>query len=569
MDIERTVEVPQNTKKITLNKRGDITYVEYTYDREYKEDKRYNIPKRKTIGKLSAQDPTRMYPNKNFAYYFPDVELPEEDEGPVRSNCLRIGSYVIIRKIIQDYGLDEIMQQVIGKKSGLFLDMAAYSIVTEDNSAQHYPDYAFNHPLLTAKMKVYSDTTVGDFLKSITFDQTVAFLNLWNEKRDHREKIYISYDSTNKAVQAGDIEEAEPGHSKDGKKFPIINYSIAYDRTNRVPLFYEDYPGSVVDISQLQCMLEKAKSLGYRKCGFILDRGYFSKGNINYMDKNGFEFIMMVKGKKKLVHKIINDNRGKFEDVRQNSIRQYKVYGTTIEGKLYADDKKDRYFHLYYSSSRHASEQEDIESNIEKERRALEKVCGKVKEMDSGFNNYFTPVYYHEGQEDQLLQTVQEKSSVIEEEIRYCGYFCIITSKKMTAREALTIYKSRDESEKLFREDKSFLDNATLGVQKNEVADAKIFVEFVALVIRNKIYTSLLDEAKEIDSKANYMNVTSAIKELEKIEMTRMGTGDYHLDHAVTKTQRAILKAFGMNEVSIQKEATEITDALKEEKQNG
>ncbi len=564
MELEGTVEVPQNTGKITLKKQGKVTYVEYTYAREYKEKKKYNIPKRKTIGKLCADDPSRMHPNQNFAVFFPDVELPEDDRGPVRSNCLKIGSYAVIRKIIEDYGLNEIMSQIIGKGSGLFLDIAAYTIITENNAAQYYPDYAFNHPLMTEGMKVYSDSVVGEFMKNISIDQRIRFLNQWNAKRDHREKIYISYDSTNKAVEAGDIDEAEPGHAKDEKSYPIINYSIAYDRTNRVPLFYEDYPGSVIDITQLQCMLEKAKSLGYSRCGFILDRGYFSKSNIRYMDKNGYDFIMMVKGQKKRVHALINEYRGKFEDVRQNSIRQFRVYGTTIPHKLYADDEKDRYFHLYYSSYRHAEEQEDIEDRIEKEKKLLKKAFGKTKEMDSCYDHYFTPIYYHEGQEDQTLQEVQEKSGVIEEEIRYCGYFCIITSKKMSAKDALTIYKSRDESEKLFREDKTFLDNATLGVQKQNVADAKIFIEFVALVIRNKIYTSLVDEAKNEDIKANYMNVPAALKELEKIEMTRMGNGEYALDHAVTKTQKKILKAFGMDAVSIQKEAARIGKVLED-----
>ena len=62
----------------------------------------------------------------------------------------------------------------------------------------------------------------------------------WNGSRDHRERIYISYDSTNKSCQAGDIEVAEFGHPKDGQGKPVFNYSVAYDRNNRLPLFYEE-----------------------------------------------------------------------------------------------------------------------------------------------------------------------------------------------------------------------------------------------------------------------------------------------------------------------------------------
>ena len=80
----------------------------------------------------------------------------------------------------------------------------------------------------------------------------------------YREKIYISYDSTNKNCQAGNIEMVEFGHAKDDKNLPVFNYSIAYDTYNRESLFYEQYPGSIVDISQLQFMLEKASGYGYR-----------------------------------------------------------------------------------------------------------------------------------------------------------------------------------------------------------------------------------------------------------------------------------------------------------------
>ena len=49
------------------------------------------------------------------------------------------------------------------------------------------------------------------------------------------------------------------GHSKENEETNIFNYAIAYDTANREPLFYELYPGSINDISQLQCTVDKAK----------------------------------------------------------------------------------------------------------------------------------------------------------------------------------------------------------------------------------------------------------------------------------------------------------------------
>ncbi|MFI3202457.1 MAG: hypothetical protein R3Y54_13230 [Eubacteriales bacterium] len=159
-----------------------------------------------------------------------------------------------------------------------------YSIVTEGNAAQHYESYGYNHSLMTPNHRIYSDSTISRFLSEISDDQRIEFLNEWNKKHNHHEQIYISYDSTNKNCKAGDIDMAEFGHAKEQIGAPIINYAVAYDATNQKPLFYENYPGSIVDVSQLQYMLEKAKRYGYKNIGFILDRGYFSKDNIHYMD---------------------------------------------------------------------------------------------------------------------------------------------------------------------------------------------------------------------------------------------------------------------------------------------
>lgn len=132
----------------------------------------------------------------------------------------------------------------------------------------------------------------------------------------------------------------------------------------------------------------------------------------------------------------------------------------------------------------------------------------------------------------------------------------------MTAKEALHIYKSRDMSEKAFRGDKTYLGDKSLRVRSTESTLAKIFIEFVALIIRNKIYTCLVDEMKKLNKKPNYMTVVAAIKELEKIEMTRQADNIYRLDHAVTATQKKILNAFDLTEKNIEYRANWISETL-------
>jgi len=567
MYLDFLIKIPDVPGKIAWQRKGGTVYVDYEYAREYLPEKQYTIPRRVTIGKQVVNDPTMMQPNQNFLLHFPDVELPEEKSGEQRSSCLRAGAFIVIRRIMEAYRLPEILTKYLGEKdTGLFLDLAAYSIICENNAGQYYPDYAYNHPLFTEGMRIYSDSKVSDFLNGIKDEQSVGFLNEWNAKRDHKERIYITYDSTNKNCQAGDIEIVEYGHAKKDLGLPVFNYSIAYDTYNREPLFYEEYPGSIVDISQLQFMLEKAVGYGYKRAGFILDRGYFSKENIQYMDKCGYDFVIMVKGMAGLVNGLVLENKDTFESKRDCSIREYKVYGKTFKRQLFESDEKERYFHLFHSSDKEAKERETIELNMEKMAKYLERLEGKVLPSPAVYEKYFRLFFDKEGKDakaaDRIFLFAKEKAPVIEREIDLCGYFVIVTSEKMTAKEALDLYKSRDASEKLFRGDKSYLGNKSLRVHSDESAAAKIFIEFIALIVRNKMYTCLKDEMARNDSKANYMTVPAAIRELEKIEMVKMLDKKYRMDHALTAVQKAILKAFRMDAGYIKNKTNEISAAL-------
>lgn len=556
------IKMPKTDGKISVKTINGTSYVYFETSRTYIKDKQYNSAKRTCIGKRDPEQPTFIYPNEKFLKFFPRELLPLEKDDHERSGCLRIGAFLAIRKIVSDYRLDEMIARIIGRDAGLFLDLAAYSIITEDNAGQYYPDYAYNHALFTDNMRVYSDSKVSSFLQEVTVDQRISFLNEWNKKRDHREKIYISYDSTNKESQAGDIGMVELGHAKDGVETDIFNYSIAYDRYNREPLFYESYPGSIVDVSQLQYTLKKAKGYRYEHVGFILDRGYFCKENINFMDENGYSFVIMVKGMKDLVSETILQVQGTFENDRKNSIRSFKVSGTTVKQKLYATDKKERYFHIFYDDGRKAAERERLEYKIDRMGKKLKECMGEPIHPGGDYQKYFDLIFWHPGQADEKFMSGRERTDVINREIQLCGYFAIVTSEKMTAEEALTLYKSRDDSEKTFRADKSYLGAHCERVYSEESCDTKIFIGFVATIIRNRIYTLLKDEMDRMDKKQNYMTVPAALKELEKIELLKGGDGDYILDYAVTATQKAILKAFDMTSENVQIQAREISSDL-------
>ncbi|MGZ1289593.1 hypothetical protein ACXO7C_09325, partial [Lactobacillus delbrueckii subsp. bulgaricus] len=85
------------------------------------------------------------------------------------------------------------------------------------------------------------------------------------------------------------------------------------------------------------------------------------------------------------------------------------------------------------------------------------------------YEHYFKLTYHKD-----KLYGYEEREDVIERELQLCSYFTIVTSEKMTASEALNLYKSRDISEKLFDSDKTFFGNRSFRVASSQAAEAKV-----------------------------------------------------------------------------------------------
>ena len=543
MNDKKLVLLPKGNHKITFKKINSTVYVYVEYDRKYNPETQHTTPLRQCIGKLSESDPERMIPNQHYPKYFGIEHLADTLCGD-RSCTLSVGTFIVLNKIIHDYKIDEYLKTAIPNDSyvGLFLDLVSYEIICGSNVMQHYPNYAFKHPLFTPNMNIFSDSFVGTMLENLSVDHRQCFLNQWNRERNKREKIYVSYDSTNRHSTAGDIQMVEFGKPKDGKTdIPIINQGIAYDCTFREPLFYDSYPGSIVDVSMITHMVEKAVSYGYENIGFILDRGYFAKENLFFMDYHNYDFVIMAKGNVDFIRGLIEDAMGTFELEREFLIPKFHLQGTTVKKKIFEDDDRDqiRFIHVYYNELVAAIERRKLEEQITRWEKELTK-CLEKKVLSCSLDSYGRFFKFKFNEQNQL-ESFSANNRAIEDEKFWYGYFCIITSSEMTAAEALKLYKGRDSSEKLFMIDKSFLGNHCYRVESQSSKDSKEWIGFVAEIVRNKIYTCLMNCKDNNQIKSNELTVPAILGELEKIEISRQLEGGYHLSYPLTKKQKIIL----------------------------
>ena len=68
--------------------------------------------------------------------------------------------------------------------------------------------------------------------------------------------------------------------------------SLIIDKDLGIPLMYDVYPGSIVDVSTLKNTIKKIRSQGVKDFALIMDRGFFSTANVEELVSCGLSFII-------------------------------------------------------------------------------------------------------------------------------------------------------------------------------------------------------------------------------------------------------------------------------------
>ncbi len=129
----------------------------------------------------------------------------------------------------------------------------------------------------------------------------------------------------------------------------------------------------------------------------------------------------------------------------------------------------------------------------------------------------------------------------------------------MRASEVIDIYRGRDNIEKMFRTLKSGIDFNKFRVHSDTSLQSKVFITFIAMIIRNEIFRRIEVLRKE---NKKYYTVPAIIYELENIEITRNNQGRYTRRYALSAKQKLILKQFGIDEKYIEHEISGINSKI-------
>jgi transposase len=469
----------------------------------------------------------RNYANHSTNDGIKDVDIIEETEEEIMDSEKEYGHIFALQKISEKIGLTKILQKAFPEIWNYILVIAMY-ICTEGNVMKNILQW-FEESRITLVDEIY-DYTCSEIFSSITFIDKMRFFKEWISTR--LETDYLIFDVSSISSYSDNITPLSFGYNRDGENLEQINIGLYYGHSSRLPIFYCDYDGSINDVTNLPFMLEQSSKLGINGATFVLDRGFNSKENLLYMAHNDYYFIIPMLNDRKETKELIDKYSINVRDTK-NWISKFKIYGTYIDYKI--DDIPVKVF-IYFDHIRCQKEESELYDQIDKQEAELSNI-NKPKRIPNKYNKYFD-INSQNKSVDILYEKNYDKIAI---EIKRCGYLLYITNKEINnSEQLLTIYKSRDEIEQNFKLFKRQLFFNRLKTQTNKTTDGKLFVGFLALILR----TAILHSAKNNKDTAK-LSLQDIIEKLKLIKVQTVD-GLCSIKLPYSKLQKKIYDAIGV-----------------------
>jgi len=449
------------------------------------------------------------------------------------------GNIFLLSKISESLGLTKLLRETFPSKYTDILSLAYFGICSGE-AYYLYPHW-LSEQYIPDSSVLYSKE-ISTMMEELGISQksVMNFSDHWIAMHPNIKSIY--YDITSVSSYSVNNNYVEWGHNRDGECLPQINIGIMCSRETGLPLFYQVYPGSIVDVTTLFNTLKYIKLYQIKDVLLVLDRGFCSKNNIKELNGcEGIKFLQPLSFSLKAVKSAIKSVARSIKQAK--SAFKYNEEILHYEAtELELDDVKYR-AHVYYNEK----------AGVESKHNFLDKLFDIEKKISSEkFNtlkDYFSYKQRNISKEYAQFFKLNKKNMKIERNQRAIarhlqsnGYFIIISnSDEMCKEEILGCYRDRDTVEKLFEVEKNFIDGKRLRAHSKYTADGRIFVKFISLILYSYI-SGIMSKTKLFDA----YSVKEMLSELSKIKYTELEKND-HMISEITKSQKNILNAFNID----------------------
>ena len=228
---------------------------------------------------VSYWDKSKKQPRQHRTYLGPkETQNKENNESkPINLITKSWGNIFWVKFIAQHLGLEKLLKEFFPEDFREILALAYYEIM--EGSVLYLFQYWHDEHDLPAVKKMYS-SSISCLVDEIGRNQASRhnFLQQWMNTLKPIRSVY--YDITSISSYSTNIDFIEWGYNRDKEKLPQLNMGLVFSETHALPIHYQIYPGSIVDVTTLKNCITYLKYFGIENVLMILDRGFFSKTNI-------------------------------------------------------------------------------------------------------------------------------------------------------------------------------------------------------------------------------------------------------------------------------------------------
>lgn len=507
-------------------KDSGITYVYEVVEEHWDKERKQMRSKQACIGKL---DPAT-------GELIPSKRKKSEPPVAVTARTTVAGPTLILDKIAEDTGLKRTLRQAFPEHWDRILTLASFLLCT-GGALVHADAWCRNHNVPAEGPFV--SQRISEWLAAITEDGRQTFFKAWSKRVS--EQDFLCYDITSVSSYSQFNEYVHYGYNRDGESLPQINIAMVYGQKSKLPVTYRTLPGAISDVSTIRKLLDSFEKLDYPDMALVMDRGFYSQKNVTDLFDRHYHFIIGIPGHLKWVRSTIDRCQDALQSPR--GFRQMDDESLYMHTELFQwpENKRRCYLHIYYNPHRAADDQDTLTRRLLLCKQELESGhLNPAHEQD--YEQYFivkeTPVRGRQvDYNDETIKAYRNK---------YAGFFTILSTRKMDALEVLQIYRDKDVIEKSFDDLKNQLDLKRLRIHSSGRMSARIFVQFIALILLSQIQKTTRNQS--LSERYSPRLLLGEMESLTKIHYT----GKYKdIFSEVSKSQREILEAFSINPTTL------------------
>lgn len=450
------------------------------------------------------------------------------------------GSTFFLRYIAKELGLYQILQSVFPDKFEQILALAYYEII--ESSPLYLFEY-WQQDAYLPDIKTMGSHSCSSLCEDIGKLETLRmeFMKEWTAHIKPIDAAY--YDITSISSYSTNINFVEWGYNRDKENLPQINMGVLCNQLNGMPVYYNIFPGSIVDVSTLRNNLSFLKVFGLNNILMIMDRGFFSTTNVTEMNhpNNKIRFIQPLPLSLKKVKVLISQSKKTIsnpgnafqynEEILYSNPFQITLGKSTFDGHLYFNEKAELDQKQHFLSALL-----EIESGIKEQNFMTQNDAKKYIET-SILSKY--QAYY---KWNAKTKKIEKNITAINQYFSHLGCYLMITNNDTEIKniEMLNYYRNKDIVEKLFDLVKNEIDGNRLRAHNDFTNHGRLFIRFIALILCAYI-NNTMSEKKLFKS----FSMRELLADLKKIKHTQLYNTTPFISE-VSRKQRKIFEAFNI-----------------------